>query len=84
MSAFMNENGGCIAVFPPGRPDTIKHDTFALHDWRLVSREWVDASYFGGTLDRPAIVNKDAVGWQETWYCKIGRASCRERVSFGV
>jgi len=33
-----NEHGGCIDVFPPGRPDTIKHDTFALHDWRLVSR----------------------------------------------
>lgn len=64
-----NEYGGCIYVFPPGRPDTIENDPFALHDWRLLSREWFDSSYFGGTLDRPAIVNKDAVGWQETWYC---------------
>ena len=52
-----NEHGGCISVFPPGRPDTIKHDTFALHDWRLLSREWV------------VLYGKSLKGWQETWYC---------------
>ena len=66
----MGRHGGCIKEFPPGRPHTIvEGDPFALHDWRLVSREWFDASYMTVVKGQPGIKNPDAFGWRETWYC---------------
>lgn len=43
----MNENGhgGCIDVFPPGSPQEIVEYEFALHDWRLASREWTGGGW---------------------------------------
>lgn len=61
----MSEHGGCITV----TDRRLHFDETVLHDWRLVSREWFDASYVTVREGQPGVKNPDAIGWQETWYC---------------
>jgi hypothetical protein len=70
-----SKHGGCIVPFPTGdRTSSIETSPWALHDWRLVSREWHSVGF--QSLEPP-----DG-GWQETWYC----TRCRivdERIASG-
>lgn len=58
MTTDMNEHGGCITV----TDRRLHFDETVLHDWRLVSREWVPRE---SLFDRSVKQS----GWQETWYC---------------